>query len=282
MPNSLRIITYNIHRGIGGDRKLSPERISDVIAAHRPDIVALQEVDCGQVRPSMYDQAAIIAEHQNFPEVWVERERCGNTILSRYPMKRVKAGGLHRVRRWHTLARRGVLWVEVEAFGTQIQIVNTHLGLTPASRLNQTRVLAGPEWLGNTGCRSPVILCGDFNTQPGSAVFKLLEGLLRNVEKLKMNGDTEKTWPSSHPFLSYDHIFISDGFTVETVMVPDDGVARMASDHLPFIVQLNLPDTSFCIRKVAARQTLPHDSEADKAPATPAHDAGQYNPLQLP
>jgi endonuclease/exonuclease/phosphatase family metal-dependent hydrolase len=158
-------------------------------------------------------------------------------------MKRVKAGGLHRVRRWHTLARRGALWVEVEAYGTHIQILNTHLGLTPTSRLNQARVLAGPEWLGNPDCRPPVILCGDFNTQPGSAVFKLLEGPLRNVEKLKLNGDTEKTWPSSHPLLSYDHIFISEGLTMETVMVPDDSVVRMASDHLPFLVQLSLADT---------------------------------------
>jgi endonuclease/exonuclease/phosphatase family metal-dependent hydrolase len=244
MPNSLRIITYNIHRSIGRDHRLSPERISDVIAALRPDIVALQEVDCGETRPSVYDQAAIIAERLNFPKVWIERERCGNAILSRYPMKRVKAGGLHRTRRWHTLARRGALWVEVEVFNTQIQILNTHLGLTPASRLNQARILAGPEWLDSPYCRTPVILCGDFNTQPGSAVFKLLEGKLRNIEKLKANGNTEKTWPSSHPVLSYDHIFISDGFTIAAVLVPADNITRMASDHLPFFVQLRLSGIS--------------------------------------
>jgi endonuclease/exonuclease/phosphatase family metal-dependent hydrolase len=244
MPNSLRIITYNIHRGIGGDHKLSPERISDVIAAHRPDIVALQEVDCGQVRPALYDQAALIAERLKFPEVWIERERCGNAILSRYPMKRVKAGGLHRVRRWHSLARRGVLWVEVAAFGTHIQIFTTHLGLTPASRLNQARILAGPDWLDSPDCRPPVILCGDFNTQPGSTVFKLLEDKLLNVKKLNVNGTTEKTWPSSHPLLSYDHIFISGDLAVEAVVVPADKEARMASDHLPFFVQLSLSGLS--------------------------------------
>jgi endonuclease/exonuclease/phosphatase family metal-dependent hydrolase len=206
--------------------------------------VALQEVDCGETRPSVYDQAAIIAERLNFPKVWIERERCGNAILSRYPMKRVKAGGLHRTRRWHTLARRGALWVEVEVFNTQIQILNTHLGLTPASRLNQARILAGPEWLDSPYCRTPVILCGDFNTQPGSAVFKLLEGKLRNIEKLKANGNTEKTWPSSHPVLSYDHIFISDGFTIAAVLVPADNITRMASDHLPFFVQLRLSGIS--------------------------------------
>jgi endonuclease/exonuclease/phosphatase family metal-dependent hydrolase len=211
--------------------------------------VALQEVDCGQVRPALNDQAALIAERLNFPEVWIERERCGNAIISRYPMERVKAGGLHRARRWHTLARRGVLWVEVEAFGSQIQIINTHLGLTPTSRLNQAWVLAGREWLGNSDCRPPVILCGDFNTQPGSAVFKLLEDKLINVEKLKLNGNQEKTWPSSYPLLSYDHIFISNDLTVEAVLVSADKLSRMASDHLPFFVQLCLPDTTLLIQK---------------------------------
>jgi endonuclease/exonuclease/phosphatase family metal-dependent hydrolase len=134
--------------------------------------------------------------------------------------------------------------VEVEAFGTQIQIINTHLGLTPASRLNQARVLTGPEWLESPECRHPVVLCGDFNTQPGSTVFKLLEDTLINVEKLKVNGNQEKTWPSSHPLLSYDHIFISNDLAVDAVLVPADKIARMASDHLPFFVQLSLSGMS--------------------------------------
>jgi endonuclease/exonuclease/phosphatase family metal-dependent hydrolase len=244
MPNRLRIITYNIHRCIGGDRRISPERISEVLSVHQPDIVALQEVDFGQARPTLYDQAAIIAEKLNFQTVWIERERCGNAILSRYPMKMVKAGGLHRPRRWHTLARRGALWVEVEAFGTRFQIINTHLGLTPASRLNQAKVLVGPDWLNSPACRPPVILCGDFNTQSGSAVFRLLEEILRSVEKLKVNGRTENTWPSFHPLLNFDHMFISGDLAVESVSVPADGVVRMASDHLPFFVELGLPDIS--------------------------------------
>jgi len=245
MPNPLSIISYNIHRCIGGDRKISPERISDVISVHQPDVVALQEVDYGQVRPALYDQAAIIAERLNFDAVWIERERCGNAILSRYPMKMVKAGGLHRPRRWHTLARRGALWVEIEVFGGRIQIINTHLGLTPASRLNQARVLVGPEWLNSPDCRPPVILCGDFNTQPGSTVFRLLEVRLRNVETSKVNGQNEKTWPSSHPILSFDHMFISGDLAVEKVKVPADGVVRTASDHLPLFVQLRTPDSTF-------------------------------------
>ncbi len=179
---------HNIHRCIGMDRKISPKRVSEVIAAHQPDVVALQEVDYGQVCPALYDEAAIVAGNLNFPQIWIERERCGNGVLSRYPMKIVKAGGLHRCRRWHAIARRGAIWVEVEVCGSRIRVINTHLGLTPASRLNQARAFVGQEWLGSLECRPPVIPCGDFNTQPGSAVFRLLEGRLRNVGVLTARG----------------------------------------------------------------------------------------------
>jgi len=254
-PNRLRIITYNIHRCIGADREISPERIANVIAVHHPDIVALQEVDCGQMRPTLYDQAAIIAEHLKFPDVWIERERCGNAILSRYPMTRIKAGGLHRLRRWHHLTRRGALWVEIEALGTRIQVINTHLGLTPSSRFNQAKILAGPEWLNSPACLHPVILCGDFNTQSGSTVFTLLEEKLRNVEKLKVNGESEKTWPSFHPFLNFDHMFISDDLSVEAIKVPTGSDTRTASDHLPFFAEFSLPHITPALAHVSTYKT---------------------------
>jgi hypothetical protein len=46
----LRILTYNVHRCMGMDGKLSPERIARVIARHTPDVVALQEPDVGRER----------------------------------------------------------------------------------------------------------------------------------------------------------------------------------------------------------------------------------------
>ncbi len=241
MGNQLRVMTYNIHRCQGLDRNISPERISRIIAPYRPDILALQEVDYGQARPTRYDQAAIIAHGLNSASVWIERERCGNAILSRFPMKIVKAGGLHRQRRWHAPARRGALWVEIEVNGSRIQVINTHLGLTPASRLNQARILLGPEWLGSPACRPPVILCGDFNTQPGSTVLRLIEEKFGNIGEAAANNQAERTWPSSHPLLSIDHIFISGDINVEEVKVPVSESERIASDHLPLFARLGLP-----------------------------------------
>ena len=39
-----RVLTYNIHRAIGVDRRFRPERIIRIIESHQADIVFLQEV----------------------------------------------------------------------------------------------------------------------------------------------------------------------------------------------------------------------------------------------
>ena len=50
MPSvDLRIVTYNIHRSRGMDRRVRPERIAEVLAAIDADIIALQEVSSGRV-----------------------------------------------------------------------------------------------------------------------------------------------------------------------------------------------------------------------------------------
>ena len=40
----LTVVSYNIHRGVGLDRRHDLDRIADVIAEVSPDVVGLQEV----------------------------------------------------------------------------------------------------------------------------------------------------------------------------------------------------------------------------------------------
>ena len=40
----LRVVTYNIHRAIGMDRRKRPERIARVLSDINADVIALQEV----------------------------------------------------------------------------------------------------------------------------------------------------------------------------------------------------------------------------------------------
>ena len=57
-----RLLTYNVHRCVGTDKRLDVGRIVAVIGEHEPDIVCLQELDVGRRRTGRVDQAEAIAQ----------------------------------------------------------------------------------------------------------------------------------------------------------------------------------------------------------------------------
>ena len=242
---SFTIMTYNVHRLIGTDRHTSAARIAQVIDTYHPDVVALQELPGGRYRPEeggtteelLYDLSLL--EHARQLD-YMERERCGNVVLSRFPMRLIRAGGLHPETRRRSLYPRGVLWVEIDVCGHAVQVVNTHLGLTPPERSSQVKVLAGPEWLQHPACRPPVILCGDFNALPSSTVHKRLKSVLNDEQESLSFGHTEWTFPSHYPIVRFDHLFVSPRMSVERVQIPQTKLTRVASDHLPLIVGLRV------------------------------------------
>src|SRR5579859_7851731 len=114
-PLTLRVMTYNVHRCVGCDGVLSPDRIAHVIARHRPDVVALQELDVGHARTGYSDQPAVIADalkmHYHFhPAIAVAEEQYGDAILSRHPLRLVRAAALPAVKRQLWPEQRGALW----------------------------------------------------------------------------------------------------------------------------------------------------------------------------
>jgi endonuclease/exonuclease/phosphatase family metal-dependent hydrolase len=236
-------MTYNVHRCIGCDGKLSPDRIAEVIRIHRPDVVALQELDVGCSRTQCADQPAILAAalnmaYQFHPAINAPEEHYGDAILSRHPLRLVRAGPLPSATHGIWPEQRGALWVAVEGDGYQVQVVNTHLGLGRRERVAQADTLLGPDWLGNADCRAPRLLCGDFNALPGAPAHRRLsEGLCSAVEG---RGRTLNTFPSRWPFMRLDHIFHSPDLVVRDVQTPRTPLMRLASDHLPLIVDFEL------------------------------------------
>src|ERR1700761_1427275 len=178
-----RIMTYNIHRCVGTDGKLSPERIADVIAACEADIVALQEVDVGRSRTGNVDQAAAIGKLLDMqahfhPVLRVLDEQYGDAILTRSPSSLVKAGLLPGPKPSLGRERRGAIWVRAEMAGRQVDIVNTHLGLTRAERMMQVGALIGPEWIGGRPGGGTMILAGDFNVGRRTRSYRRLAACL--------------------------------------------------------------------------------------------------------
>jgi endonuclease/exonuclease/phosphatase family metal-dependent hydrolase len=242
---SLRILTYNVHSCVGLDGKLSPRRIARVIARHDPDVVALQEVDVGRWRTGNDDQAKRIAEYLNMeyhfhPAMRLEEELYGDCVLSRFPMRVIKAGGLPTVPQRGSLEPRGALWVAVDLGGVSIQLLNTHLGLYTDERLVQTRALFGKEWLAADDYAEPFILCGDFNAGPPSRAWKLCAERLRDIQIEAAAHTPLGTWFGHYPLVRIDHIFVSDNLDVVRVEVGNDHLSRVASDHRPLLVELRL------------------------------------------
>jgi endonuclease/exonuclease/phosphatase family metal-dependent hydrolase len=241
-----RIVTYNVHRCVGNDRQLDVGRIADVLASLEPDIVAMQELDVGRQRTGRVDQAYEIAQRLDMAchfhaALTVEEERYGDAILTHYPERLIQVGPLPGHPRIPQLEPRGALWVEVEIGGRTVQIINTHLGLVPREQQVQARWLAGPTWLEHPMCVGPQILLGDFNATGTSMVYRTLTAKLQAARRLSSKRGPTATFPSPLPVLRIDHLFVSHEIQVTNVFAPFDPLMRVASDHLPLVMDFEVP-----------------------------------------
>lgn len=242
-PDTIRIMTYNVHSCIGMDGKISPERIARVIRRHEPDIVALQELDMGRKHTGKVDQPQLIAKELEMiyhfhPSVVDDEGRYGNAVLSRYPMELMRAGRLPGIVKSPMVEPRGVIWTVINIARTQINFFNTHLGFFPGEGIHQTKALLGVEWIAHPVCQGPVILCGDFNALPNSQLCRNIKKVLRDAQGGLDNHSPQATWFSHYPVGRIDHVFVGPEIEVTHVEVSRTDLDKIASDHLPLIVDI--------------------------------------------
>lgn len=223
---TLRILCWNIHHGVGLDGRSDLERIAKVIRSAKPDVVALQEVDQRCSRSGNVDQTAELARMTGMTGHFGSAMDFGGgqyglAILSKHPV-------LSAVR--HALPGPGeprMAWVaEISWKDRRVRIANTHLDLTEETRLRQAKHLAGLPHL-----TRPLVICGDFNAPPEEASMRLLAGKWRWIEK----STPRFTHPADAPGDEIDHFFC-DGFKpVAPAKVIHEAVT---SDHRPILVDL--------------------------------------------
>jgi len=240
----LRLLTYNVHRCVGVDRRLDVERVAEVIAACNADVVCLQELDVGRARTRGVDQAHRLAEllrmRSHFhPAMAVEEELYGDAILTALPERLVKAGGLPGLPRGSSPGTRGALWVAVDLGGVELQVINTHLGLVPREQQVQVAELLGQRWLGSDLFAAPAVLLGDFNALPISQTYRMLTAVLRDAQD-GVGRPPTASFPSGFPILRIDHVFLAGDVRATAIESPYDPRARAASDHLPLVVELEV------------------------------------------
>jgi endonuclease/exonuclease/phosphatase family metal-dependent hydrolase len=146
---------------------------------------------------------------------------------------------------------RAAQWLRLSLPEGHLDVINTHLSLHFLERLTQARALfsddpALPEvgreaapFAALSGTLDRLILCGDFNSGALSPIYFWLRHRLLDAQRAG-GRSARATWPARCPLLRLDHVWLGKDLRVERVEVPKSGTTRLASDHLPIVVDVTI------------------------------------------
>jgi endonuclease/exonuclease/phosphatase family metal-dependent hydrolase len=238
----LRLMTYNIHKGIGGvDRRYRPERIIETVRHYLPDVVLLQEVDDGAPRSRHDCQVDLIGDALSMPyrafQPNVHRKvgRYGNAILSRFPLSDIEDVDLTVPFKKRRRALVAHCRVRYEDHSRTLLLLNVHLGLAGYERAIQLRRLLASDILHRTRPDTGVIIAGDYNDVWGTLGKRMLEPAGFRPACFR-----RKTFPAVLPMRSLDRVYYRGSLHVRRSFASRMLVARQASDHLPLVVDFLL------------------------------------------
>lgn len=267
----LHVLTYNIHKAIGNDRRYRPDRILEILRASKADILCLQEVDYRVPRSRNDDLAHLLANGLGFHcalglNVFLKHGAYGNAILSRYPI--VHTENLNIT--WGIKKARGCLMSRIQAPGGEVAVMNMHLGLAGFERSWQVRKILRSAFFERVRTL-PTVVLGDTNDRAEKVdrLFALVEYVdssspngrlqggelhsarnwrrlkeLKNVKEIRrLKFPVElQTFPSYAPFplIRIDKVFVNDRFRVKSHEVLRNRATKVASDHLPVVVGLEV------------------------------------------
>lgn len=244
MTARLRLVTWNIHKGIGTDRRYALERTIEVLKGLDGDVVCLQEVDEGVHRSARDSQVTRLAEALGYPHaalglnVRVGDGGYGSAILSRHALWDVRNVDLTVPPK----KRRGGLVARVEHGppGGWL-LANVHLGLLHLERKVQVRRLLA-HLLEDDHRHRPLVIAGDWNEWGRRLVRGALEEAGFHLARGEGHGPRgARTFPSGRPLLALDRVLYRAPIRCHHVACIVDGAARRASDHLPVVVELETP-----------------------------------------
>lgn len=238
----LRVLTYNIHRAIGVDRRFRLERIATILGHHDADLVLLQEVDVGVPRSRRLDLAHELAAQLGYAHfalglnVRLREGMYGNATLSRFPILRQRNIDLTIGRR----KARGCLFTELampDGVAGPLAVFNLHLGLSFKERPLQVGTLVrSPEFMAILA-EQPSLVGGDFNDWLSRISPIFTEGLCFGCAT--NHGPDQQTpiatYPSFSPTGGLDKIFWRGPLNLLGSRRCRLRSAKVASDHLPVV-----------------------------------------------
>ena len=237
----LRVVTYNVHKCRGLDRRVSPDRIVTVLREVDADLIALQEVICVQGREDQHDQAHFIARQLGMEFRLGENRQLhgaayGNVVISRYPIAFARNHDISIAGR----EQRGCLRVDIDLHGRHLlHVYNVHLGTSFFERRHQARQLLTEDILINGGHVGPRLLLGDFNEWTRGLASRLLAEHF-DCADLRLHLGRTRTYPGILPVMHLDHIYFDDDLRLQGGALHRSPAALIASDHLPIVADFQL------------------------------------------
>lgn len=229
-------ISYNIHECVGCDGRRDPARIARIIKESGAEIVGLQEVhsDLSGGDDEELHQMDYLAKSTGMQAVAgtaFQRRNgdFGNVLLTSRPILNVQKLDLSVPGR----EPRGALDVDLEIGGEAVRVIVTHLGLHPGERRFQVKRLLLA--LAKPRTRVVVILSDINEWLPRSRSLRWLREHFGPTPQLR-------TFPSRFPVFPLDRIWVSPPSALAQLMIFDNPLARVASDHLPLRATIDMPD----------------------------------------
>lgn len=246
---ALRVLSFNMHTGIGTDGRLDLAATARFIRHSGADVIGLQEVDVHwSARSEFRDQAADLAASLNMrvffapiydlppPADGQPRRQYGVAVLSRYPI-------VHAENHWITRLSTqdpnpvprpapGFPEVVVLVRGAPVHVYVTHLDYRPDPTVRAMQVADMLEILDRDRHGATQLLLGDFNAEPDAPELAPLWTRLRDA--WCAGTGTGLTYPAGVPVKRIDYVTVSGRAYVRHAEVP----ATLVSDHRPVLADL--------------------------------------------
>ena len=137
----IRVLTWNVHSGIGPDGRYDLKRVVDLVRSHNPDIVALQEIDSrgkGETSPFSFLAQSLGSHAAEAKTILAPDGYYGHALISRWPMGEIALHDLSIYRR----EPRCAIETTVATPCGPLHLATVHLGLGWHERRQQAAMLA--------------------------------------------------------------------------------------------------------------------------------------------
>ncbi|MEL7691489.1 endonuclease/exonuclease/phosphatase family protein [Citromicrobium bathyomarinum] len=233
--STFKLVSYNIHKAIGIDRRRDPLRILNVLSEVDADIVILQEADrrFGMRERTLPD--ILVEQHTDYVPVPFDVQNDsmgwhGNTIMVRRGIDVLEHDILHIP----YLEPRGVVTASVRLpAGAEVSVFGMHLDLSGLWRMRQARAISTLARAAQE--QRPTLLAGDLNE------WRPKGGCLKEFARHFTLLDCGRSFHSQRPLGRLDRIMHSASLEAIKTGVHHSALASHASDHLPVWATFRLP-----------------------------------------